>query len=257
MKLRIILVVLLLINSSFFAEAKQIISSVTESSTFTSEKVDKEASWSSNLKITSNGLIPTYTSWKDYDNFWLQTQPIGVGRSSNPFIGFGFSAFIKGEMKSAKYNGINLYFRYGCDREHWSTWYPLEKETKKTEDGREIYKGFVNIPKIAREKFEAMKNEWAKTKPANKDDIHELAKWIVIQEPNFFSKELPFVGYIQIRLEAESVESIKLKEIKVEYTIIESGLIGRRHTIDENGNIVPVVMRSDANNKWFFVAKPN
>lgn len=206
---------------------------------FIPAQIPAEVSWSPSVSLTSSGLFLEKLLPNNSAEVWVQSQPISVGMSWRPPT----SAKVRLEIENGAQNftHLNAYFRYSCDRVHWSTWYDLELIKDQTKITGTVFQGGLSIPRMAHEKYYSKMREWWKTKPTWSSDEHELSVWIVNQEPDFFSRELPFIGYIQVRIEGET-QSMQLKSL----TAKVSSAVGGLSAISKG----PV--RATTGEKWFF-----
>jgi hypothetical protein len=216
----------------------QIFLSETEKIQFTRNKVPDGVTWSKSFSLTDDGLraekLPPNTSAEA----WVQSQPISAGMSWRPPT----SARIRLEVEAGPqdFTYLNAYFRYSCDRAHWSTWYDLP--AAKSQNGS-VYEGSLSIPRMAHEAYFTKMQEWWKTNPAWASDEHELAVWIVGHDPDFFAHQFPFIGYVQVRIEGET-RGAQLKSVAINVSSGVSGL-----TAFGSG---PGRVRSTTGEKWFF-----
>ena len=97
---------------------------------------------------------------------------------------------------------------------------------------------------MAQEAYQAKMQEWWQTKPVWTSDEHELCVWIASQDPEFFSREFPFIGYVQVRLEGET-RGLQLKSLSVKVSATVSGLTA--FSTASKGQA-----RSTTGEKWFF-----
>jgi hypothetical protein len=226
MRVNFLYVVFFIFTLTLISEA-QIITGSSSKTTLTVKDVDKEASWSPNLKLTENGLTTDRKNWMSFQNFWVQTQPIAIGDLKKPSRATGLiDVIVKGKIYPDKNAGTSVYFRYSCDRNNWSTWYELKKEEKPFRflEGFDTYEGSMRLPKAASEKFDELKKDWLKTNPVSPENEQEFSLWLIKQQPDFFAKEFPFIGYIQVRVESSLAESWEINEIVVDRTWLRSGL---------------------------------
>jgi len=170
-----------------------------------------KASWSepNKINITKNGL-----GWDGEHNAsrdsWVQTIPLSVGLSWRPAQSVNATVEIEPEIKSitlpngqtyTPYIG-NMFVRYSPDGKHWSSWqamdYPKPQRQPVT---KRKFTAFVNIPQREREQYISyMKKYWKLDVPWISDE-EALVKWILGQDPEFFSKYISFVGYLQFLYE--------------------------------------------------------
>jgi len=203
---------------------------------FAPDKVPDGVTWSSTVSLKDGGLfsekLPSYMSRE----VWVQSQPISAGMSWRPPTAATIKLVVDAGAKDFTY--AHAYFRYSCDRVHWSTWYNLRSVTP------DAYEGDLSIPRMAQEAYQAKMQEWWQTKPVWTSDEHELCVWIASQDPEFFSREFPFIGYVQVRLEGET-RGLQLKSLSVKVSAAVSGLTA--FSTASKGQA-----RSTTGEKWFF-----
>ena len=165
----------------------------------------------SDVVVKDGGLSSEKLPSNMSDEVWIQSQPISAGMSWRPPT----SAAIKLEVEAGAkdFNYLQAYFRYSCDRVHWSTWYDL-RPAKPEANVATVFEGNLTIPRMAHESYYAKMQEWWQTHPAWSSDEHELCVWITSQDPDFFSRQFPFIGYVQVRIEGET-RGLQLKSLSV------------------------------------------
>lgn len=227
-----------LLFSTITAQA-QIFSSDTTVIQFAHLKVPDKVTWSRSVSLTESGLSSEKLSENSSAEVWVQSQPISAGMSWRPPTSAKIRLNVEAGAEDFTY--LNAYFRYSCDRVHWSTWYNLQVVKPESETSKRIYEGSLSIPRIANEPYYAKMQEWWKTKPVWSSDEHELSVWIASQDPDFFSREFPFIGYLQVRIEGET-RGLQLKSLSVEVGSAVSGL-----SSPSKGR-----GRTTTGEKWFF-----
>jgi hypothetical protein len=204
-----------------------------------STKVPDGVTWSPSVSLRDGGLSSEKLPPNIAAEVWVQSQPISAGVSWRPPT----SATIRLDVEAGAedFTYLHAYFRYSCDRVHWSTWYNLP--SLKAQDGiaGSVYEGSLSIPRMAQEAYYAKMKEWWKTNPPWSSDEHELCVWIASQDPDFFSDEFPFIGYVQVRIEGET-RGVQLKSLSIKISAAISGLMSL-----SNGR-----GRSTTGEKWFF-----
>ncbi len=228
----------LLLPSAITAQA-QFFYSDTVIIQFARAKVPDGVTWSPSVSLRGGGLSSEKLPPNMSAEVWVQTQPISAAMSWRPPT----SAMIglKVEAGAEDFTYLHAYFRYSCDRVHWSTWYDLPP--LKTQNGitASVYEGSLSIPRMAQEAYYAKTREWWKTSPPWSSDEHELCVWIATQDHDFFSREYPFIGYVQVRIEGET-RGVQLKSLSVKVSSSVGGL-----TALSTGR-----GRSTTGEKWFF-----
>lgn len=197
------------------------------------EKLDG-VTWSPSVSLTDGGLYLERLSPNSSAEVWVQTQPISAGMSWRPPT--SIMARVDVESGAEDFTYLHSYIRYSCDKAHWSTWYNLSPAKTKLS-----YEGWLSLPRIAQKAYSNLAQEWWKTDPAWSSDEHELCVWIAKRNPEFFSSEFPFIGYIQVRIEGES-RGLRLKSLRVSANSSVSGL----------ASVKKRQVRSTTDEKWFF-----
>jgi len=212
--------------------------SVTTKIQFAPTKVPDGVTWSPSVSLTDRGLSSEKLPPNISAEVWVQSQPISAGVSWRPPT----SATIRldAEAGAEDFTYLHAYFRYSCDRLHWSTWYNLPPLKDQNGIAASVYEGNLSIPRLAREAYNAKMQKWW-TNPPWSSDEHELCVWIASQDPDFFSDEFPFIGYVQVRIEGET-RGLQLKSLSIRVSTAISGLT----TLSKG----PV--RSTTGEKWFF-----
>jgi hypothetical protein len=179
---------------------------------FTSQADAKEkAEWLQNdkINITKEGLGWDGEESASYD-FWIQTIPLAVGLSWRPAQSVNVSVELKPEVRPitlangqefSPYIG-NMFVRYSPDGKHWSQWQGMEYPTPAVKVSSERkFTTFLNIPQREREVYISYMEKYRKLDVPWVSDEEALVKWILKQDPEFFSNSLPFIGYLQFLYE--------------------------------------------------------
>lgn len=209
---------------------------------FAPDKVQKNVSWSKGFSLKETGLETEHLAENTSQDVWLQTHAFPIGLSWRPPNNASFFVSFAGETTEAR-----IYIRYSCDKINWSTWYEFSKTDKKTNEGFDQYKSEISIP-YSQNKYQLLMREWWKTKPIWSSDETEFCEWLLKKQPDFFEKEFPFIGYVQVLAEFNSVrDPQKLKLLKIGY----SWGVGGIQSIPEDASKV----RQNIEDKWFFEGK--
>ena len=118
-----------------------------------------------------------------------------------------------------------MFVRYSPDGKHWSSWqamdYPKPQSQLVT---KRKFTTFVNIPQRERQEYISyMKKYWKLDVPWTSDE-QALVKWILRQDPEFFSKHIPFVGYLQFLYEISLPAGQRITEFHATASFGLSGL---------------------------------
>jgi hypothetical protein len=200
---------------------------------FAPNQTPAEATWSPSLSLNDNGLTSPNLPPNTTTEVWVQSQPMPAGISWRPPTFERIKVEVGSGVEAFTY--LHTYVRYSCDRVHWSTWYNL-RPVKTEEPVATSYEGDLSLPRSAYAPYYAKMAEWWKTNPEWTSDEHELCVWITRQDPEFFARQFPFIGYIQVRLEGEA-RGLQLKSLSVNIDAAVSGLsaprIGGSKSTDE------------------------
>jgi len=103
------------------------------------------------------------------------------------------------------------------------------------------YEVNVSLPHAASEKYAELERDWWRTDPQWPSDEHEFCVWLATHHPAYFGTEVPFIGYVQVRLEGNA-NAFHLAGIKVEQSSASGGVQA----------IPRGTRRPSADGQWFF-----
>lgn len=168
---------------------------------------------------------------------WIQTTPLAVGLSWRPASQIsvcvstypGITALTRSNgEKYTPYLGNPIFVRYSPDLQHWSTWQVLQAKeplipTDVKNSGRHYIVGLC-VPNIERENYSRLISEYAKLDVPWKSNEDAAVRWILKKEPEFFNKQLPFIGYIQFRYEGPFYGGQRITSFKADASYAISGM---------------------------------
>ncbi|MBE2286133.1 MAG: hypothetical protein IAE77_21940 [Prosthecobacter sp.] len=197
------------------------------------------------LDLTTQGLGRSGAPTSLVDGSFTTT-PIAVGLAWRPLRQLTLRAIISpppqpyeyGDGQKGKPWRGQLFVRYSPDKKHWSTWQALEiVAAPKEGDKGTQFRVSLWIPEIERRTYDAFYDEYRKLDVAWASDEEAMVKWILEKQPDFFSKHLPFIGYVQFHFEAPFHGGQRLKSFEYSSTWGMSGLatipkdpIARKHS---------------------------
>ncbi len=178
-------------------------------------------------------------------DFWLQTQPMPAGPSWRPPRIVSVTVRLVGaEMSGQDSQGfLRAWARYGADRVHWSSWFPLPGATPRgltTE-----FTGTLVKPYYAPSRYQSLMSDWWRTTPAWSSDEHEYALWLAANHRDVFQSEIPVMGYVQVLVEGNA-QRFSLKGVSIGISSSGSGL----SSVDVGGT--RPAKRTGIDDKWFF-----
>ena len=203
-----------------------------------------EATWSPQMVRSERGLatlpVPDSNSSRD---FWFQSPPVPTGPSWRPprfiIVSLTLGEFVAdgGTMRAF----ARGYLRYSADRVHWSTWYYMEP-TGPASDAPSTFKVTVILPTAVGEQLDRLMMDWWQTKPAWSSDEHEFFVWLATTHRDYFDKEIPVIGYVQVRVEGFSARQAHVATMLIEQSSSGGGL-----------SAIPTARtRTNTDGPWFF-----
>ncbi|MBI5095200.1 MAG: hypothetical protein HZB26_22545 [Candidatus Hydrogenedentes bacterium] len=188
----------------------------------------------------NNSLIIDFTkpteaakkaSWTDPQT--LQTEPVAVGWSWRTVYAVRMRAEVvpPGEYKiqnnSTALPPGQFFARYSPDRKHWSTWQALSCDQPPVDPAhpKQSYHGTLRVPESERAQYKDMLASYNGQDVPWKSDEEAAVKWMVEQQPDFFNKQLPFIGYVQFMVEVGREGRQKIEQLKFELDYGAGGLL--------------------------------
>lgn len=192
------------------------------------EDAAKLARWSTpeHLGCTLGGF-----GWEGEKNTsrdgWLETEPLAIGTSWRPPQGAGlrvklstnYPAVVATGPSSKAFYVPSLFVRHSPDRVHWSDWQPLKMEEDPRNPGSVLYSANIGVPSRSTASYHTKLLEWSR-----RDDIawgsdeHEFCEWLIKDDPQFFEKNRPFVGYVQFLVEGSFKGGQRLTRLEADVT---------------------------------------
>jgi hypothetical protein len=226
MKMRVLPKVcsLLLIMMAVHAPAVVAQISNTDSTTieFAGGRLPEGTRYSTAFETIDSGLVTKPTAPHTVWNVWFESPPLSAGMSWRPPTSTHVKLIVTG-LKSEG-GDLRAFFRYSCDRVHWSTWYNMTPESN-TKAAASLYHGAVSLPRASREKYDSLMREWQKTDPDTWEDEHEFCVWLAKHHPDFFATAIPLIGYVQVRVEGQA-RRMQVGGMKIDQSWSVSGITG-------------------------------
>lgn len=250
MKLFTALCGLLLLAVCFVQPTRaEIIEGGEESIVFSPGKVQNGVTWSDDLRLTNSGLSLRELESNQVVDIWIQTQAFPIGLSWRPPRGANFTVILDGALNTPTTvaSDPEIFIRYSSNKFRWSSWYFFQRENDSTAKSPGNFKSMISLPYVASESYDRLMKQWWRTKPVWSSDENEFCEWLVKNEPDFFAHEMPFIGYVQVRLERRSARFPQdLRSMKIQYSWGVGGLT----SIPNDKSKV----RKNIDEKWFFTA---
>ena len=189
----------------------------------TIENIDK-------LNITNKGLGWDSNSSRT-QQISLQSKAIASPTIHQPEIQASVSINVISDKRDPSIKKMDIYnasasgtffVRYSANKNHWSSWIALTQNEPKAypfDDHNHHYSQFsttLAIPEVDRSNYLAHFAVFKKQDDVNwTNDELALAYWITQKEPDFFNKNIPYIGWIQFRYEGHIQGSKRIKTINL------------------------------------------
>jgi len=155
------------------------------------------------LDFTNEGLGWNGDANSSYDGSFT-TAPIAVGTAWRPTGGVTLECTlcpVSQVFREGFWKG-DLYVRYSPDKKHWSSWQMLQVKGKPQPADKGVkFTGMLGVPEIASKRYYELVEEYSKLDVPWQSDEEAAVKWILKKYPEFFAKNLPFIGYVQFLFE--------------------------------------------------------
>jgi hypothetical protein len=192
----------------------QIISITQYSLDFTdvNELHKKAAIWyeAKNVNLTEEGLTLKAQENASADVRIQVTEPIGVGLSWRPAQSVNIEAEVNPPGKfvfrenAITYPTGSLYVCYSADAQHWSNWQLLKMDIPKDHnEPKQKYSGTISVTQTQRQEYYQLLMQYIKMDVTWSSDEEATVKWIVQNNPDFFEKPAPFIGYVRFLYELQ------------------------------------------------------
>jgi hypothetical protein len=190
------------------------------------DQVARLATWSDpeHLRCTTAGFGWDGEKGSSRDG-WIETEPLAIGTSWRPTraadirikIETSYPAIVSTGPNSKAFYTPGIYVRYSADRVHWSDWQPTDLNEDPRAPETVLYTTRVGVPGRTSQGYHAKFQEWSRRDDiAWASDEDEFCRWLVKQDSDFFSKERPFVGYVQFLLESSFKEGQRLTRFEAD-----------------------------------------
>jgi hypothetical protein len=185
-------------------------------------KVAEQATWSrpEELKATEDGL-----GWKgDHEasmDVWIENKPIAIGWSWRAVKSVSVVARVLPPGRFENRGNVTtfpagrVFARFSPDKKHWSSWQSLPmEETKEGEKPVQAYRGELSVPRRETAAYDKLLMEYSRMDVPWGSDEEAAVKWILGEDPQFFAKQIPFIGYVQFLFETKLKGGQRLKALE-------------------------------------------
>lgn len=197
------------------------------------EEARQKATWTDSraFSLSSEGLGFSGAENTRRDLTVETTELVAIGWSWRPVTGVTITAKIEppGEFqfgdRSVTYPHGSIFARYSPDGKYWSSWQNLQRqEPKDRANPQQVYRGTLHVPRKEREPYERLLREYSRMDVPWSSDEEAAVRWILVSDPQFFAKSIPFVGYVQFLFETSLHGGQRVKRIHVDMTYGAGGL---------------------------------
>jgi hypothetical protein len=119
-----------------------------------------------------------------------------------------------------------LYARYSPDLKHWSTWQALELQVPRDKTNpRMFHQGTLRVPYSICERYDALLREVTGTRRSVTLNEERAVAELLKKQPDYFAKELPFIGYVDFLWETQIPGHQRLKRLNIGLSYMRGGKI--------------------------------
>jgi len=159
-------------------------------------------------------LSPSGLGWEGESNafrdFHFITNSIAVGLAWRPTCSVSIAAKIAPVPQSFKLpngeTGVQmpgmLFARYSPDQKNWSTWQAVPLDPTFLKEKKELlFRVQLLVPDLERSEYGKLLEQYSTMNVPWGSDENAAVKWILVNDPDFFKRHIPFIGYIQFLYE--------------------------------------------------------
>lgn len=187
------------------------------------------------VKQTQNGLVFENPESNACVDFYLLTKAYPIGLSWRPTYGVNLGIELSPLNRETTYSGgilypslYSIYVRYSPDLKNWSSWHALQDKYPSWEEKQKAgiwqYSLMLQIPQKERAEYTDYLYRYMKMEVPWQSDEEAMVRWILTQKPDFFTKHIPFIGYVQFLCETCMRANQPLSEMKISVSWGVSGL---------------------------------
>lgn len=164
---------------------------------------------------------------------WIETEPLAIGTGWRPTqdaqvrltVQTNYPSIVSTGAHSKAFYTPSIYVRHSPDRAHWSDWQPTALDENPRAPGKVLYTASVGVARRMSKDYEDRHQQWARREDvAWGSDEDAFCRWLVKQEPDYFAKQRPFVGYVQFLLESSFHGNQRLTRFEADVDWTVSGL---------------------------------
>ncbi len=208
------------------------------------------ATWGSegsSLDINEEGLGSGKCTGNSFTFAWVMTSPIPVGSHGQPWDNADFTVSVPRTKPDDSFGLGNVFIRHSPDLKHWTDWQVLEQQPEHPAPNtwQSPRKGTLAIPRVHREHYRKLCDEFAAANPDVPFRNDAVVRWILKEDPNYFAKEIPFIGYVQVMVEAGLSDQQRIRGIHFSAFSTIDGMLYR----------IPAKDRKELQGRWSFVVE--
>ena len=144
----------------------------------------------------------------------------------------------------ARKTDLKAYIRYGCDRVHWSDWELPGGSRSTSVNPPPLFLSDLSVPREECERFRQLADQVEQPKEGTVWGTGAYFRWLAQRDSGIFSKAIPLIGYVQIKIVNGGRKPVTVRSIKGAASWYVSGL----HQVDEP---------FDSKTQWHFDLRPD
>ena len=143
-------------------------------------------------------------------DFHFITQPVAIGWSWRPTSGATLEVKMTPAPEPIKLDNGQiftpfpgmLFVRYSPDLKNWSSWQEVSMDYKLLQEKHELsFQTQLGVPNLERKEYVELLQKYMRMDVPWGSDENAAVKWILTNDPAFFQRHIPFIGYIQFLYE--------------------------------------------------------
>jgi hypothetical protein len=191
---------------------------------FTKPAVRSQAKWTEapRLTLTPEGLVFSAPANQSIDLSIESIEPLAIGTVWRPATSAAIELLVEPPAS------VFPYVRYGPDTRHWSSWQALQSPGVAGGATAQKYTGYISIPWKDQVEYSARVSEYQRRDVPWASDEEAAVKWVVASDPAFFSRNIPFAGYVQFLVEGNLRGGQRVSRISARVSWAVSGFAAVR-----------------------------
>lgn len=162
---------------------------------------------------------------------WVESDEIIPGLAYRPSCSVEMSIRLGSDRDPAT-AGLVAEYQFSTDRVHWTDWRKFTNKTLTTHHPPPTFVTYVTVEPKDCESFNEAAERLGKPREGEVHGIDAYFRWLAERDPKIFSKGIPVVGYLRVRLRNEGNDPILILQATADYSSYTSGLASSGEPFD-------------------------